>query len=94
MNLFTVFYKNTKKFPLPSLSLINIINCTADTKVTPASVHGLGIAFWLVWISLLHSVVKGVLNRTAQFRCFFGSTDGYGIWNNWVLYVSWVLVWL
>jgi hypothetical protein len=32
-----------------------------------------------LWISLLHSVVKRVRNRTARFHCVFSSTDGYGI---------------
>jgi len=30
-------------------------------------------------ISLLHNVPKRVHNRTARFRCDFGSTDGYGV---------------
>jgi hypothetical protein len=35
----------------PSLSLIDMIHCTADTKATPASV------FRLLWISFVHNVV-------------------------------------
>jgi hypothetical protein len=34
---------------------------------------------FLVWISLLHIVVKPVRNRTGRFRYVFGSADGYGI---------------
>jgi hypothetical protein len=30
---------------LPSLSFIRMIYCTAGTKATPASVHGLGVDF-------------------------------------------------
>jgi hypothetical protein len=30
---------------LPSLSLIDMIYCTADTKATPASVQGFGVDF-------------------------------------------------
>jgi hypothetical protein len=30
---------------LPSLSLIDMIYCTADTKATPASVQGVGVDF-------------------------------------------------
>jgi hypothetical protein len=37
-----------------------------------------------MWISLLHNVVKRVRNRTARFRCVFGSKDGYGVSKNWV----------
>jgi hypothetical protein len=35
--------------------------------------------FRLVWVSLLHNVVKRVRNRTALFRCVFGSTGGCGV---------------
>jgi hypothetical protein len=31
---------------LPSLSLIDIIYCTADAKATPASVQGVGVNFY------------------------------------------------
>jgi hypothetical protein len=30
---------------LPTLSLIDMIYCTADTKATPASVQGVGVDF-------------------------------------------------
>jgi hypothetical protein len=60
---------------LPSLSLIDMTYCMADTKATPASAS----IFRLMWISLLHNVVKRVRNRTERFSCLFGSTDGYGI---------------
>jgi hypothetical protein len=32
--------------------------------------------FRLIWISLLHIVVKRVRNSTLRFRCVFGSTEG------------------
>jgi len=63
---------------LPSLPLIDMIYCTADTKATPASI------FRLIWISLLHNVLKRVRNRTAQFRCVFGSAACYSVCKNWV----------
>jgi hypothetical protein len=56
---------------LPSLSLIDMIYCKADTK--EASI------FKLIWFSLLHNVVKHVRNRTARLHCVFGSTDAYGV---------------
>jgi hypothetical protein len=52
--------------------------CTADTKATPASMFG------LVWILLLHMVVKRVRKRNGRFRLVFGSEDGYGVGKNWV----------
>jgi hypothetical protein len=60
--------------------LIDMINCTADTKAKPASAS----IFKLIQILLLHNVVKRVRNRPARFRCVFGSTDVYGICKNWV----------
>jgi hypothetical protein len=65
---------------LTSLSLIDMIYCTADTKATPASI------FTFIRIKLLHDVVKCVRKRTARFRCVFGSTDGYRVRNNWVTF--------
>jgi hypothetical protein len=59
---------------LPPLSFIDMIYCSPETKVTPASAS----IFRLIWISLLHNVVKRFRNRTARFRCVFGSTGGYG----------------
>jgi hypothetical protein len=64
---------------LPSLSLIDTIYCSSETKARPASVQGVGVDFRLKWISLFHNVVKRLPNRTARFRCVFGSTDGYGV---------------
>jgi hypothetical protein len=64
---------------LSSLPLIDIIYCTPDTKATPASVHGVGVNFRLICISLLHNIVNRVHHRTAHFRCVFGSTDSYGV---------------
>jgi hypothetical protein len=40
--------------------------------------------FRLIWISLLHNVVKRLRNRIARFRCVFSSTDGYVVTKNWV----------
>jgi hypothetical protein len=31
--------------------------------------------FRLIWLSLLHNVVKRVRNKTARFRCVFVSTE-------------------
>jgi hypothetical protein len=69
---------------MPSLSLIVMIYCTADRKPLSASVRAPASIFRLMWISLVHNVVKRVHNRTARFRCVFGSTDGYGFRMNWV----------
>jgi hypothetical protein len=61
---------------LPTLSLIDMINCTADTKGTPASVH--------IFIDIASAQrLKRVGNRIARFRCVFGSTDGHGVWKTW-----------
>jgi hypothetical protein len=35
--------------------------------------------FFLKNFRLVDNVVKRVRNRTAQFRCVFSSTDGYGV---------------
>jgi hypothetical protein len=61
---------------LPTLSLIDIIYCTADTKATPASLQ-----IFMDFASAQR--LKRVGNRTARFRCVFGSTNGYGIRKNW-----------
>jgi hypothetical protein len=57
----------------PSLSVIGMTYFTADTKATSASI------FRLIWFPLHHNVVKRFRNRTARFRCFFRSADGYGV---------------
>jgi len=59
---------------LPSLSLIDMIHFTVDTKVTPSSVQGVGVDFYIL-ISVLYNVVKRVRNSTARFHCVFGSKD-------------------
>jgi hypothetical protein len=64
---------------LPSLSLIDMICFTADAKATTAWVQGVGVEFRLIWTSLLHNVMKRVLNRTARFRRVSSSTDRYGV---------------
>jgi hypothetical protein len=46
---------------MPSLSLIDMIYFTVDTKASPASAS----IFRLIWVSLLHNVLKRVRNRTA-----------------------------
>jgi len=33
--------------------------------------------------SLVHNVVKCILNRTARFCCVFGSTDSYWVSKSW-----------
>jgi phosphatidylglycerophosphate synthase len=53
--------------------VLDMIYFTAGTKATPASIFG------FVWIPLLHNVVERGRNRTARFRCVFGSTDGHRI---------------
>jgi hypothetical protein len=65
---------------VPSLSLVDMIYFKADTKTTLASASILR----LTWIPLVHSVVKRAHNRTARFRCVFGSADACEIWKNWV----------
>jgi hypothetical protein len=57
---------------LPTLSLIDMMYCTADTKATPASVQ-----IFMDFASAQR--LKRVGNRTTRFRCVFGSTDGYGV---------------
>jgi hypothetical protein len=61
-----------------------MIYSTADTKPTPASVQGVGVDLRLIWISLLHDVLKRAGNRTARFRCIFGGEDGYEVTKNWI----------
>jgi hypothetical protein len=64
-----------------SLSLRDIYFMADDTGV------GFGASasiFRLTWILLLHKVVKRVHNRTARFRCVFGSIDDNGVRKNWV----------
>jgi hypothetical protein len=70
---------------LPSLPLIDMIYCTAGTKATPASI------LRLIWIPLLHNVVKRGRNRTARFHCVFGSTDASGVRKNCVN-LGWVML--
>jgi hypothetical protein len=50
-----------------------------ETKVTPVAVGGFGVDFEIDMNFLLLNVVKRVRNRTTRFRCFFCSTDDYGI---------------
>jgi hypothetical protein len=64
---------------LLSLSLIYTIYYTADTKATPASFQGVGVDFEFDMDFASTQRLKRVRNRTARFRCFFGSTDGYGV---------------
>jgi hypothetical protein len=64
---------------LLSLSLIDMIYYTADTKATPASVQGIGVDFEFDTDFASTQRLKRVRNRTARIRCVFGSTDGYGI---------------
>jgi len=61
---------------LPSLFLTDMIYCTPDKETTSASVQGLYVDFRLIWVLLLHIVLKHVQNSTARFRCAFCSTDG------------------
>jgi hypothetical protein len=62
-----------------------MIYYTADTNATPASVQGVGVDFEFDVDFASPQRLKRVLNRTARFRCVFGSTDGYGVGNNWVV---------
>jgi hypothetical protein len=61
------------------MSLMNMACCTADTKPTPASVQGVGVDFEIDKGFASPQSLKRVRNRTARFRCVFGSTDGYGV---------------
>jgi hypothetical protein len=61
----------------PTLSLIDMIYCTADTKATPASIR-----IFMDFASAQR--LKCVGNRSARFRCVFGSTNGYGVRKDWV----------
>jgi hypothetical protein len=62
---------------LPTLSLIDMIYCTADKKATPAS-------FQIFMDFTSAQRLKSFGNRTARFRCVFGSTNVYGVRKNWV----------
>jgi hypothetical protein len=64
---------------LPSRSLINMTYFSEVTKVAPASIQGVGVNFLIFMDFASAQLLKRVGNRTARFRCFFGSTDGYGI---------------
>jgi hypothetical protein len=77
-NAYTVDACALTSIPL-SLSLIDMIYYTADTKATPASVQGVGVDFEFYVDFASPQRFKSVRNRTARFRCFFGSTDGYGV---------------
>jgi hypothetical protein len=55
---------------MPSLSFTDMMYCTPEKKPTLAS------TFRLIWISLLHNVVKRVRSSTARFRCVVGSIEG------------------
>jgi len=68
--------RNYQHTAFPVLDRYDIF--TVATKATPASI------FRLIWIWLLHSVVKRVRNRTSRFRCDLDSADGYGVLKNWV----------
>jgi hypothetical protein len=57
-----------------SLSLIDTIYCTADTNRRRRRFRASAWIFRLIWISLLHKVMKCVRNRHERFRCTFGST--------------------
>jgi hypothetical protein len=63
---------------LPPLFLLDKVHFTAGTEATPESVLGFSVNFLLIWILFLHNVVERVRNRTARFRCVFGSINGYG----------------
>jgi hypothetical protein len=67
----------------PSLSLIDTIYCMAETIATPALLQIVGVYFEIDMDSDSPHVVKRVRNRTARFRCVFGSTDAYGVRKNW-----------
>jgi hypothetical protein len=64
---------------LSSLPLIDMTYCTPDTKATLASFEGVGVDFEIDMDFASPQRLKRVRNRTAQFRCVFGSTDGYGV---------------
>jgi hypothetical protein len=64
---------------LPSLSVIDMIYFTAEIKATRASVQGLGVDFLIDMDFSSPQRLKRVRNRTARFRCVFGSTDDYGV---------------
>jgi hypothetical protein len=52
---------------------------TEVTKATLASVQGVGVDFYIFMDFASPQRLKRVGNRTARFRCVFGSTDGYGV---------------
>jgi len=61
------------------MPLIDTIHCTADKKATPAWVEGVGVDFKIHMHSATPNAVKRIRNKTARFRCVFGSTDGYRV---------------
>jgi hypothetical protein len=64
---------------LLSLSLIDTIYYTTETKATPASVQRVGVDFEFDMDFASPQRFKRFGNRTARFRCVFGSTDVYGL---------------
>jgi hypothetical protein len=63
----------------PTLSLIDMIYCTADTKATPTSVQGVGVDFETDMDSASPQRFERIRNRISRFRCDFRSADGYGV---------------
>jgi hypothetical protein len=49
------------------------------TKATPASVQVVGVEFYIFLDFAAAHRLNRVGNRTARFRCVFGSTDGYEV---------------
>jgi hypothetical protein len=41
-----------------------------------------GVDFLDLYGFRFSTTLKRVRNRSAPFRCVFGSTDGYGVWKN------------
>jgi hypothetical protein len=64
---------------MPSLSLMDMIYIATDTKSTTASVHGVGVDFQIYKDFASPQSFERFRNRTARFRCVFGSTDVYGV---------------
>jgi hypothetical protein len=56
-----------------------MIYFATDTKATPASVQGVGVDFYIDMDFVSPQRLYRVRNRTARFRCVFGTTDGYGV---------------